>query len=414
MLGRVSQVTRLPTFTGCESMTIVLALTTHDSFAVANTCKTLCLPAGQQAWCIVTSHGALCTPVACAQVATEQELSNVKQAMAEVSKQHYLDAKRLKEMTLAAPPAYAAQAGGTGRSITPPRLRYESTPPASPLSAGGGMFSMVDTKPSRRHSRASVGDDLRSVSPIGRGLTVATGREPSASRSASAAAAVTDTAARHAELANLQAEHSRLQSAASALEKEVARLKTQAQRAQELEEELEHLKQQQADTSKHTQATAVAVSAGGAAAAVVAAAELEALRDEHGRVRALAESLEEEASELRQASQRLQKTQQQLEDLQAEHANVKEAFVTAQQQLEKMRQQQLEVKSLKSVSEWQDATEDFDTSSNGGSPMPAYKLQIQVHQLERQLVEQAAKTQDEATKRQKLVSTTAVATQPCT
>jgi hypothetical protein len=50
-----------------------------------------------------------------------------------------------------------------------------------------------------------------------------------------------------------------------------------------------------------------------------------------------------------------------------------------------------------------DAAEDFDSSSQGGSPMPAYKLQIQIHQLERQLVEQVTKTQEEANKWQKLV-----------
>jgi hypothetical protein len=38
-----------------------------------------------------------------------------------------------------------------------------------------------------------------------------------------------------------------------------------------------------------------------------------------------------------------------------------------------------------------------------GSPVPAYKLQIQIHQLERQLAEQAAKTQEEVAKREAMV-----------
>jgi hypothetical protein len=44
------------------------------------------------------------------------------------------------------------------------------------------------------------------------------------------------------------------------------------------------------------------------------------------------------------------------------------------------------------------------TEEGPGSPVPAYKLQIQIHQLERQLAEQAAKTQEEVAKREVLVS----------
>jgi hypothetical protein len=354
------------------------------------------------------------------QVATEQELGNVKQAMAEMSKQHYLDAKRLKEMTAvaAAAEAGAAHPTATGRSVTPPpRFRYEGTPPASPHA--GGIVSMVDTKPSaRRHSRASDSAELREFS---RGLTISTSREHSATgkpagttpATATAAAPEGDraaAAAADAELAKLRAEHSRLQSASAALEQEVARLKAQAARSEGLEREVQQLKEQHAKDSKQAAAAAAAAVgvAGGAAAAAAAAAELDALRDEHSRVRALAESLEEEVAQLREASQQLQESQAQLEDLRSEHASVKAAFATTQAQLEKMRQQQLDSRSVRSGSEFQDAAEDFESSSSqGGSPMPAYKLQIQVHQLERQLVEQASKTQEEATKRQKLVRRTA-------
>jgi predicted nucleic acid-binding Zn-ribbon protein len=340
------------------------------------------------------------------QVATEQELANVKQAMAEMSKQHYLDAKRLKEMTAVAAAAEvgAAHPAAAGRSVTPPpRFRHEGTPPGSPH--GGGMFSMIDTKPSRsrRQSRASDSNDLRDLGPGPKGLTIATGREPPASRSVSASAATSEGAAASAELTKLRTEHSRLQLAAAALEQEVSRLKAQAVRTEGLEKELQQLKEQHAKDSKKAVAAAAAGAAGGAAAAAAAAAELNVLRDEHSRVRALAESLEEEVAQLRDASAQLQESQQQLEDLQAEHANIKAAFSTTQAQLEKLRQQQLDNRSVMSGSEFMDAAEDFESSSQGGSPMPAYKLQIQIHQLERQLVEQVTKTQEEANKRQKLV-----------
>jgi predicted nuclease with TOPRIM domain len=326
--------------------------------------------------------------------------------MAEMSKQHYLDAKRLKEMTAvaAAAEAGAAHPAATGRSMTPPpRFRYEGTPPASPHGAGGGVFSMVDTKPSRRHSRTSDSADLRDLT---HGLTISTKREVPAGRSASASAAAGTpdaTAAANAELTKLRAEHSQLQSATAALEQEIARLKGLVQRTEGLEQELQQLKESHAKEAKVAAATAAAGAAGGAAAAAAAAAELNALRDEHGRVRALAESLEEEVAQLREASAQLQESQQQLDELQSEHATVKAAFTATQQQLEKLRQQQLDSRSVRSGSEFMDADEDFEGSSQGGSPMPAYKLQIQVHQLERQLVEQVAKTQEEATKRQKMV-----------
>jgi hypothetical protein len=45
-----------------------------------------------------------------------------------------------------------------------------------------------------------------------------------------------------------------------------------------------------------------------------------------------------------------------------------------------------------------------EVPEEAGSPVPAYKLQIQIHQLERQLAEQAAKTQEEVAKREVLVS----------
>eukprot|EP00775_Hariotina_reticulata_P013700 gene13700-13822_t len=50
--------------------------------------------------------------------------------------------------------------------------------------------------------------------------------------------------------------------------------------------------------------------------------------------------------------------------------------------------------------------EGADGTSPSGSPMPAYKLRIQVHQLERQLAEQAAKLQEAATKQDAQVQRT--------
>lgn len=345
----------------------------------------------------------------------------MKQAMAEMSKQHYLDAKRLKEMTVAAAAAGVNLGGSTHpaaapRSLTPPPRFRQETPPASPHGVAGGTFMMVDTKPSRSRQNSQQGSlqpagsgDARDISPgpLPRGLTVATGRE---SLAAGPAAATPDSSAAQAELTKLRGEHTRLQAASAALEQEVARLNAQAQASEGLQKELQQLKEQQAaEKRRETKATAAAaggaaVGVAGAAAAAAAAAELEALRNEHSRVRALAESLEDEVAQLRGSAQQLQEAQAQLEDLQAEHASIKTAFATTQQQLEKLRQQQLDSRSVRSGSEFQDAAEDFDSgSSQGGSPMPAYKLQIQVHQLERQLVEQASKTQEEASRRQKLV-----------
>jgi hypothetical protein len=53
-----------------------------------------------------------------------------------------------------------------------------------------------------------------------------------------------------------------------------------------------------------------------------------------------------------------------------------------------------------------DTTQDGsgDLPEEPSSPVPAYKLQIQIHQLERQLAEAAAKTQEEVAKREALVS----------
>lgn len=67
------------------------------------------------------------------QVATVDELSNVKQAMADLSKQHFLDVKRLRDA-----------AGPAAAGLAPPQSSPESAP---------GIRRMVDTHPPRAHGR---------------------------------------------------------------------------------------------------------------------------------------------------------------------------------------------------------------------------------------------------------------------